>query len=195
MHPSVPQIEQWIIYVWWFLTAVWLGSLPFIKPLARPTSRVSNLPQRLIFVLGLYLLFAPLSAPMLPGLNRLLYIPTVSIAFTGLAIAFAGAAFAIWARFILGSSWSANPSIRQNHELVLRGPYRIVRHPIYTGILAMTLGTALSFGLVRSLLSVLVCAVALLMKVAVEEQLMVHQFGERYLEYRAHVRRLLPFLY
>jgi protein-S-isoprenylcysteine O-methyltransferase Ste14 len=194
-HLSIPNIIHWTQLLFLLVVAVWLGSLPFVNPVARPTTRASNLPQRLVFLAGLYLLFAPPIAPMLPALNTPLYTVTLPIALAGLVIAICGTAFAIWARFILGSSWSANPSIRQNHELVLRGPYRIVRHPIYTGILAMFLGSALQSGQLRSLLGFIVCAVALLMKVAVEERLMLHQFGEHYLNYRAHVRRLVPFLY
>lgn len=189
-------IHHWTIYLWWFLAAVWIGSLPFVKPVAQNASRGSNLPHRLVFLCGLYLLFAP-SGPLLqpPVLNQPLYTVTIPIAFTGLVLAIAGTAFAVWARFILGSSWSANPTIRQNHELILRGPYRIVRHPIYTGALAILLGTALQSGLLRSFLGVVLSAIALRMKLAVEEQLMVHQFGDQYVQYRNHVRRLVPFLY
>jgi protein-S-isoprenylcysteine O-methyltransferase Ste14 len=194
-HLTVPQIHNWSNYLWWALAAVWIGSAPFRKPVARPTSISFNLTQRLVFFCGLYLLFAPPIAPMLPALNTPLFSLTLPIAIAGLVIVFAGLAFSIWARFTLGSSWSAEPSIRHDHELILRGPYRLVRHPIYTGILTAMLGSALQLGLLRSLLGFIVCVAALLIKLSVEEQLMVQQFGNRYLEYSAQVRRLVPFLY
>ena len=194
-HLTVPEILQWTPRIFMLLAAVWLGSLPFVKPVARPTSRASNLPHRLVFLAGLYLLFVPPNAPMLPALNTPFYTVTLPIAFLGLAVVLAGLSFACWARFILGSSWSANPMIRQDHELVLRGPYRIVRHPIYTGILTMFLGTAIQFGLVRSFLGVILCTISFRMKLAVEEQLMLQQFGDQYVEYSANVRRIVPFLY
>jgi protein-S-isoprenylcysteine O-methyltransferase Ste14 len=194
---TVDHIHHWVIYVWWAIVAVWIGSLPFVKPTAHSTARSSaNILQRLVYICGLYLIFAPSSIIPLPGiLNQPLFIPTVPVALTGLFLTIAGAAFAIWARFILGSSWSANPTIRQGHELILRGPYRIVRHPIYTGILAMILGTALQAGLLRSFLAVPIIAIAFRIKLDVEERLMVHQFGDQYVQYRNHVRRLVPFLY
>jgi protein-S-isoprenylcysteine O-methyltransferase Ste14 len=194
-HLTVLQIHNWSNDLWWLLAAVWLGSAPFRKPIARPTSRSFNLTQRLVFFCGLYLLFAPPIAPMLPVLNTPLFTVSLPIAITGLVMVSAGVAFSIWARFTLGTSWSAQPSIRQDHELILRGPYRLVRHPIYTGILTAMLGSAIQLGLLRSLLGFIACAAGLLIKLAVEEQLMVQQFGNRYLEYRTHVRRLVPFLY
>jgi protein-S-isoprenylcysteine O-methyltransferase len=197
-HLTLDHIHHWTIYLWWAIVAVWLGSLPFVKSTAVSTAgSANNILQRLIYIFGLYLLFAPNIAPMpLPSLlNRPLYTPTIPIALIGLFLVLAGIAFAIWARFILGSSWSANPTIRNDHELVLRGPYRIVRHPIYTGILTALLGTAIQSGLLRGLLGVVLAAIAFRIKLAVEEQLMLHQFGNQYVEYRAHVRRLVPFLY
>jgi protein-S-isoprenylcysteine O-methyltransferase Ste14 len=195
-HLTVAEIQQWTPRIFLLLAAVWLGSLPFVKPVARPTSRASNLPHRLVLIAGLYLLFAP-SSPIFipPALNLPLYAVTLPIALAGLAIVLAGLAFACWARFILGSSWSANPMIRQDHELILHGPYRIVRHPIYTGILTMFLGTAIQFGPLRSFLGVVLCAISFRIKLAVEEQLMLQQFGHQYVEYSAQVRRIVPFLY
>ena len=53
----------------------------------------------------------------------------------------AGLIVALWARTILGTNWSSNVVLKEQHELIERGPYRFVRHPIYTGVLLMVLGT------------------------------------------------------
>jgi len=68
---------------------------------------------------------------------------TIAVAVTGVVLMAAGVALAMWSRFVLGENWSAAVSIRKNHELIRMGPYRIMRHPIYTGMLLGLLGTAL----------------------------------------------------
>jgi protein-S-isoprenylcysteine O-methyltransferase Ste14 len=79
--------------------------------------------------------------------------------------------------------------------LIVSGPYRAVRHPIYAGLLFALLGSALQHGLVRSFLAVLTCVVGLYLKVSVEEEFMVQRFGEAYLRYRRNVSTLVPFLF
>ena len=57
-----------------------------------------------------------------------------------------GLAFSVWARVALGRNWSAEVTFKEGHELVASGPYGLVRHPIYTGLLLMGLGTAINYG-------------------------------------------------
>jgi len=71
---------------------------------------------------------------------------TLALRITGDAIAWTGLGIAIWARIALGSNWSGLPTFREGHELIQRGPYRFVRHPIYTGVLLMMLGSAILLG-------------------------------------------------
>ena len=61
-------------------------------------------------------------------------------------IVLAGAAFTVWARITLGRNWSAEVAFKQDHELIESGPYSLARHPIYTGLIAMGLGTAINYG-------------------------------------------------
>src|SRR5205814_454786 len=63
-----------------------------------------------------------------------------------------GLAFCIWARTILGRNWSGAVTLKEDHELIERGPYRLVRHPIYTGLLVMYLATAILLGRVSGLI-------------------------------------------
>ena len=71
----------------------------------------------------------------------------------GLIMVAAGIAFAVWARHYLGRNWSGTVTVKQDHELIRSGPYRLVRHPIYTGLLLAILGTAVAFGEWRGLLA------------------------------------------
>jgi protein-S-isoprenylcysteine O-methyltransferase len=103
--------------------------------------------------------------------------------------------FAGWARLFLGGNWSSNVTLKQNHTLVQSGPYRIVRHPIYTGLIVALLGTAVALGELRCFLGVLLAAIAWKIKSVSEETLMEQQFGDQYTRYRRQVKGLVPYLW
>jgi protein-S-isoprenylcysteine O-methyltransferase len=190
---TIDKIIHWTQLLYLLISAVWLGSLPFVKRNIQEQPISSALPQTIVFATGLYLLFG--SPSTLGWFNQPVFTVTLPIALAGLALAICGVGLSIWARLILGENWSNFPSLKQNHTLIMTGPYRLVRHPIYTGILIALLGSALQYGLVRSLLAVLTCAISLCLKVAVEEKFMVQRFGDAYLRYRRNVNALVPFLF
>jgi protein-S-isoprenylcysteine O-methyltransferase Ste14 len=130
-----------------------------------------------------------------PAMHLRIYSPTPAIAWAGIAVCAAGLAFAIWARRTLGRNWSGAVTIKEDHELITRGPYRIVRHPIYTGILVGVLGTFIGTGRVREAVLLLLAGLAVFMKISVEERLMLRQFPEAYPEYRRRTRAIIPFLF
>lgn len=113
----------------------------------------------------------------------------------GLALTVAGLAFAVLARFFLGSNWSAAVQVKDGHQLVRNGPYRFVRHPIYTGVLVAFLGTVLAQDQWRSLLAFALMLAGLVYKLRMEERFMTETFGDAYREYRRHTKALLPFVY
>jgi protein-S-isoprenylcysteine O-methyltransferase Ste14 len=190
---TIDQIIHWTQLLYLLLAAVWLGSLPLVKRTVHKQSISSYLQQTLVFVVGLYLLFG---SPATPGwFNEPVFTVTFPMALAGFGLAICGIGLSIWARLILGENWSSSPTIKQDHALIVSGPYRAVRHPIYTGFLIALLGSALQHGLVRSFLGVLTCAVGLCLKVSVEEEFMVQRFGEAYLRYRRNVNALVPFLF
>jgi protein-S-isoprenylcysteine O-methyltransferase Ste14 len=112
----------------------------------------------------------------------------------GVVLCMLGVAFAIWARNVLGENWSGAPQIKEGHELIQAGPYRLVRHPIYTGILLAMFGTGFGFGRIQSLVLFLFCFAALWLKLKVEESLMSQQFPEAYPAYRKKTKALIPYL-
>jgi protein-S-isoprenylcysteine O-methyltransferase len=116
-------------------------------------------------------------------------------AYLGLATTAVGIAFAVWARFVLGQNWSSQVTLKQEHELVRRGPYRLVRHPIYSGILLALLGTAIFVGEVRGLIAFALFVAGWWPKARMEEALMLQQFGQQYREYQREVRALIPFVW
>jgi protein-S-isoprenylcysteine O-methyltransferase len=106
-----------------------------------------------------------------------------------------GAVLAIWARFSLGGNWSATVTIKAGHTLVRRGPYALVRHPIYSGLLLALLGTVLLFNQVRCLLALALIVLMLASKIRMEERFMAEQFGAEYVAYKQRVKALIPFVW
>ena len=190
---TIPFIIHCSSILWLLLGAIWLGSAPFSKRTMHRQSISSRIEQGIVLTIGAFLLFG--SPSYLDWLNQPVFTVTLPIALLGLALVACGVAFSIWARFILGDNWSGTVTVKQNHTLIVLGPYRIVRHPIYTGILAALLGTALEYGLLRSFFGVLVVAAGLLMKITAEEQFMYQRFGEEYLRYRRQVSTLIPYVF
>ena len=105
----------------------------------------------------------------------------------------AGMLFSVWARVHLGRNWSAVVTIKDGHELIDTGPYALVRHPIYTGLLIAIFGSAMASGEWRGVLAVLIAFAALWRKLQLEERWMTERFGERYVAYRQRVPALIPF--
>jgi protein-S-isoprenylcysteine O-methyltransferase Ste14 len=111
----------------------------------------------------------------------------------GLALLVTSTAFTIWARVRLGLMWSASPNVLQaDHELRTDGPYAITRHPIYTGLFGMLLGSVLLNGLGSSLALLVVGVVVLASRIPIEERLMSKTFPDEYDRYRERVPRLVP---
>jgi len=106
----------------------------------------------------------------------------------GTALLVAGTAFALWARVTMGTMWSGIPAQRAGHVLCTTGPFAITRHPIYAGVLAMLLGTALVYGLGSWLAPVLAAAIGLSLKIRDEEKLMSETFGDEYARYRRRAK-------
>jgi protein-S-isoprenylcysteine O-methyltransferase Ste14 len=114
----------------------------------------------------------------------------------GLVLLLVSTAFTIWARVRLGRMWSASPNVLQpEHELRTDGPYAVTRHPIYTGLLGMLLGTVLLNGLGVTLALLVVGAVFLAIRIPIEERLMSETFPDEYSRYRDRVPRLVPGLH
>src|SRR6202790_994213 len=113
----------------------------------------------------------------------------------GAAITIAGLLLAVWAREHLGSNWSRSVTIKQDHELITTGPYAVVRHPIYTGILTGFLGMAVTMGQVRGFIVLALFFLAFWLKLRREEQFMNSQFGDVYVAYAQHTAALVPYLF
>ena len=175
---------------WLGVGLVWLiGSLN-TKPALQVQSVVSRAVHVLPVILAFVLLFAdwPTSGPL-----AFRIVPaTIFWASIGTVLALAGIVFAIVARFVIGRNWSSAVTVKQDHEMVQSGPYRIVRHPIYSGFLLAILGTAIAFGEVRDFLAFVLALTGWKIKSLGEERFMLNRFGTKYSEYSRRVKGLVP---
>src|SRR5437879_11726602 len=115
-----------------------------------------------------------------------------AITIIGLMLTLGGLIFAVWARIALGANWSGTVTIKSGHNLIRRGPYRWIRHPIYTGILLSFLGTILLQGEVRAFLGFVFVLLALYRKAKREERFLSEEFGEGFAEHAKHTGMFLP---
>jgi protein-S-isoprenylcysteine O-methyltransferase Ste14 len=173
----------WMVY--WFVSA------RSVKANRRVESAASRAGHILPLAIGAILLWLP----VFRGFLSERFVPnTPATFFTGVAVLAFGLAFSIWARRVLGRNWSGIVTVKQDHELVRSGPYRFVRHPIYTGLLIAFIGTAIARGEWRGIVAVLIVFAAFWHKLKIEERFMIETFGDAYLRYRTEVRALIPFV-
>jgi protein-S-isoprenylcysteine O-methyltransferase Ste14 len=111
----------------------------------------------------------------------------------GLVLFAVGLAFAIWARVHIGRNWGSPMSQKNEPELVTSGPYRLVRHPIYSGILVAAIGTAVALSWAW-LIAVAPAGVYFVYSALVEERNLTEQFPETYPAYRRSTKMLVPFI-
>jgi protein-S-isoprenylcysteine O-methyltransferase Ste14 len=186
-----------------FFPVVWIAFLLYwqiygqIKTGAKTTQRLepaaSRIVRSLVFVIVVVLLSVP-GIP-LPWLYYQLWPYSLWSFWIGAAVTVAGLLFAVWARLHLGTNWSRSVTIKQGHELITSGPYASVRHPIYTGILAGFLGTAIALSQVRGFIGFVLVFVVLWAKLRIEEEWMRSQFGETYAAYAHETAALVPYLF
>ena len=180
-----------ITALWLAWTCYWWWSSRGVKRAVRresPASRAAH-----VVPLGVAALL--LALPAMPGWLGSRWLVAGEVAYwTGLGLVAAGLALSVWARGVLGRNWSATVTLKEDHEIVRAGPYRIVRHPIYTGLLVAVAGCAVALGEWRGPLALAIAAVALWRKLRLEERWLTEEFGARYADYRKQTRALIPFI-
>jgi protein-S-isoprenylcysteine O-methyltransferase Ste14 len=177
----------WIVFVlYWQIKAADTKATQRLEPAASRVLRV------LIFLIAIALL----SIPRIPlsWLYVQLWPPGYWPFWLGAALTVAGLLFAVWAREHLGRNWSRSVTIKQGHELITTGPYAVVRHPIYTGILTGFLGMAIAISQVRGFIVVVLIFVVFWLKLRMEEAWMRSQFGETYATYARQTAALVPYI-
>ncbi len=131
---------------------------------------------------------------LVPAWREPLFPQSPAFAIAAIVLTAIGILFAVWARIHLGANWSSQPALKEGHELVTSGPYRFVRHPIYTGVILAFIGTALVNNMLWDVVILLV-AIMFVRRVYAEDRLMARQFPDRYPEYKKRTKALIPFVW
>jgi protein-S-isoprenylcysteine O-methyltransferase Ste14 len=119
--------------------------------------------------------------------------PALLLASLGSALAIVGAGLVLRSRMVLGSAWSLVPKAGQDTGLVTTGPYRLVRHPIYLGLIFLAVGEALAFSSLPAFAIVLFAIIpTFAWRARAEEKLLSRIFGERYEVYQQRTKMIIP---
>jgi protein-S-isoprenylcysteine O-methyltransferase Ste14 len=120
---------------------------------------------------------------------------STALVVAGALVAASALVLALAARRALGANWSARVTLKQGHELVQTGPYRLIRHPIYTAVIGIHFGTGLISGRLQGPIAVAMITLAYLRKLKIEESLLRTEFGASYDDYRRRSWALVPWVY
>ena len=176
--------------LWLVFFLYWAISALRGKVAKKTESGAERLKRMIPLAAAYFLLFHP--AAHFSWLGRRFVFDSSAAGVVGVLLTAAGVALAIWARWHLGANWSAIVSIREQHELIRSGPYRRVRHPIYTGMLLAMAGTALVLGEVRGLIAFAITLFAFYWKARKEEAWLTREFGEKFGMHAKQTGMFLP---
>jgi protein-S-isoprenylcysteine O-methyltransferase Ste14 len=182
---------RFIALCWIVFFIVWFIAAWFAK---RTVQRSGSWRLRIVLLVAIAAIAT--GTGWLPQANHAaLWRATPGLALVAALTTAAGLAVALWARAILGGNWSGAIVLKEQHELIDRGPYAFVRHPIYTGVLLMALGTMTFSGTTDSVAIFAIVVAGLTVKALIEERWLTKHFPESYPRYRARVgARLIPFV-
>lgn len=184
-----------IAFAAWFCTGVYfIVSMLRTKRIEKKEAGGTRAGDRLLIWGGYICLFLRISRNGGPWDVAAFIAPAwrLPLGIAGAVVAVAGLAYTCWARAALGEYWSGIVALKHDHKLVRSGPYRRVRHPLYTGLMAASLGTAFAFGLWRALLGAALLWTAFIARAHREDALLAGQFGEEFADYRRSSGRLWP---
>jgi len=177
-----------IVLCWTAMILYWITTALSVK---RTVERHSWMWQRVI----VYSAIAALFVLYWNGYaGPILWTRTLAIGITADITTLFGLLIQLWARTSLGRNWSADVTFKEKHELIDRGPYRFIRHPIYSGLLLLILGTALWHGHVDGFIILILISVGVYVRARQEERLLAKHFPESYPPYKKRTTMFIPFI-
>jgi protein-S-isoprenylcysteine O-methyltransferase Ste14 len=184
------QIVAWMIDGMWIIwAAVWTAMAFGNKQSIYRQSQSSRLAY-LLATVG-FCLFLAYGLDWRPRL----FPSTITTQIAGIVLCSAGIGVTIWSRLILGTNWSAIVTLKENHELIRRGPYEYVRHPIYSGLILGVIGTVVALAPhLNGLLIAVFLIVMMKIKSLQEEKILIANFPGEYPQYKKEVKSLIPFV-
>jgi protein-S-isoprenylcysteine O-methyltransferase Ste14 len=192
VRPVVATFGLWLAWIaTWMLAATWTRRTQARPPIGETLFYLA--PTIVGWMLLVFSANATLRAMDFGFAMRLWQLPTWG-GWAMAALAAAGFAFTWWARVTLGDLWSSAVSRKENHVIVERGPYGVVRHPIYTGLIAAAFATAVEVGSAQALVGAMLMSLGFWMKARLEERFLMSELGEgAYADYRRRTPMLAPF--
>ncbi len=182
--------RQWINALWILFGAYWLVSALKRKKIKQRETWSQRFRYTLPLVAASWLLVRPEARYGWLGTRFVPANPAVD--WIGVVLTAAGVAVAFWARCHLGANWSGVVTLKEGHELIRTGPYRTIRHPIYTGMLVALFGTVVATGEVRGLLAVTIAWLSFYWKARREESFLTQEFGEKFAVHAQQTGMFLP---
>lgn len=186
-NPSLRMLSSGAI--WMAFTIYWSIQAQRTAPATRAESKESRRFHQILLNGSILLLFLPV-----PGLRERFVPLNNSVVAIGFVIQIASALLGVWARRHLGRNWSGAISSAEGHQLIRSGPYRLIRHPIYSAIIGMGIGTALISGEVHALFAAMILMAAYWRKIRIEEAHLRNLFGTAYEAYTRETSALIPWL-
>ena len=186
--------SETVLYAWVAAGVFVVGSALFTNRIKQREPVRNRLLDRTLLLGGYILMFSQLfSKTSLPGPLQGHFLPMREpLQIAGVALAWVGSALIIWARACLGRYWSGVVALKQDHRLIQTGPYRVVRHPLYTGILLAACGWCLVMPAWSSLLGALSLTACFMRRAHKEDALLAAEFGAEFEAYRQRTGRLAP---
>jgi protein-S-isoprenylcysteine O-methyltransferase Ste14 len=178
----------WLLWLGW--AAYWFVAARHSAANQRIESWRTGFSYRIPLLFGIVLLAFSRRSRTSGGYH--LWSSTAFTLTTGIFLIAIGLGIAVWARRHLGQYWSGRITLKVDHRLIQSGPYGWVRHPIYSGLLLALLGTMITIGTLQACLGVAIIFLAVVRKMALEEEWMATQFGNEYEVYRRRVNALIP---
>ena len=179
-----------VIILWAGFALSWIAAMPWSSKVEKRVGMGREIAYRIVLIAGGLIFLIP--AHGYEGPLRLWYLPHRMV-WPAVGMIALGFAFSWWARIWLGALWSGQVTKKADHRVVDTGPYRIVRHPIYTGILLAIYATAALKGTVLGLAGAVAITLGLWMKARLEERFLGEELGSDYDAYRTRIPMLMPF--
>jgi protein-S-isoprenylcysteine O-methyltransferase Ste14 len=183
---------NYIILLLWVAFLLFWGISAIITKPANGKRNWAAVILMVIAAVGLFLLLRHTSIPK--NINNLLWQRKLPLSILAIALVLIGLFILIWARSTLGANWNANVETKEWQALVQKGPYAKVRHPMYTGLVTMVFGSALSYGRLLGIVILAIFIVGFCLKAFQEESILTKRYGNAYKEYKAKTKAFIPYI-